>query len=46
MKGTVMFEKTSDIKAQLEEKDKELQECKTCLRTILTRNVHGVLIDR
>ena len=44
MKGTDMFEKANDIKALLEQKDKELQECKSCLRTILTRSVHGVLI--
>jgi PAS domain S-box-containing protein len=44
MKGTAMFEKANDNKALLEQKDKELQECKACLRTILTRSVHGVLI--
>lgn len=44
MKRTAMSEKASNVKAQLEQKDKELRACKTCLRTILTRNVHGVLI--
>ncbi|MDA8415248.1 MAG: PAS domain-containing protein, partial [Desulfobacteraceae bacterium] len=36
-----MFEKANEIKALLEQKEKALQ---GCIRTILTRYVHGVLI--
>lgn len=39
-----MSEKANENKTLFEQKDRELRECKTCLRTILTRNVHGVLI--
>ena len=41
---TAMLEEAKEMKALLAQKGKELQECKACLRTILTRNVHGVLI--
>lgn len=44
MKRTAVSENVNEIKAHLGQNDRDLRECKTCLHTILTRNVHGVLI--
>jgi len=44
VKRAAMSENAHDVKTLLEQKDWELRECKACLQTILTRNVHGVLI--
>lgn len=39
-----MFEKPSDIKAQLEQCNQKLQACLARLQTIMTRSPHGILI--
>ncbi|KAF0220453.1 MAG: PAS/PAC sensor signal transduction histidine [Geobacteraceae bacterium] len=39
-----MFEKVSEIKAQLEQSDQKLQACLARLRDIMTKSPHGILI--